>query len=77
MEEVASPTLPRARDLGQHVDGAGGEEKPAGGERAAASEPNDETGPSLDDLVVDELDAVGAQLVAARCEKGGGRQSVA
>jgi hypothetical protein len=36
-----------------------------------------EDGGTRDLTAVVELDAVGAQLVAARCEKVGGRQSVA
>ena len=73
----------RVADLGGWLTGAYRISRPLGEEDldegipqgVVASEPNDETGPSLDDLVVDEHDPVGAQLGAARCEKGGGRQS--
>ena len=42
VQEVAAPALARSGDRRQLVDGAGGEEEPARGQRAAVGEPHDE-----------------------------------
>ena len=72
MQEVAAPARADALDLlGQHVGGAGGQEHLPGLDGPAGGERQRESGRRVDDAVLDELDAVAADLGSTGLEELG------
>ena len=80
VDDVATPVVGEALDVGEHVDQTGGGEHPAGDQRVAADELDAEVivvGPGhLDHAAVDHLAAVAADLVATDRGQRRGRHAV-
>src|SRR4051795_2846768 len=77
VEEVATPALPRAVDVGQLVDRTGREKDTPRGQGAAAAKLKREAFRDPDDVIVDQIAAVALYFCARRCEEVGGRHPVA
>ena len=77
VEKVSAPTFSRTRDVRQLIDGARREQEPAAAQGATARQSQREARPGLDDLVVDDLDAVALDFGAADREQVGRRHPIA
>jgi hypothetical protein len=77
VEEVPSPPLPDAGDVGHLVDHAGRDEDAPRAEAPAASEANGEAGVDREDDVFDDLDAVPGRLRSTGREQVARRHPVA
>ena len=77
VQEIASPALAGADDIGQVVHGAGREQHPSRLDGPAACEPEREAGRRFHHAVVDDLHAVALDLGARGPEQAGRRRSVA